>query len=72
MAESPKHPRNGRHQAAAHGHTDALNSRQAAARRDVGELAPMRMLALLSLAIVVASIHPALELVAYLGETGPV
>jgi hypothetical protein len=30
------------------------------------------MLLLFTLAVVVASIHPALELVAYLGESGPV
>jgi hypothetical protein len=30
----------------------------------------MRMLLLFTLAIVVASIHPALELVSYLGESG--
>jgi hypothetical protein len=65
MEKSPQHPTSQRRRqaATAHRHTNAPHAHQAA---------PVRMLLLLSLAIVVASIHPALELVAYLGETGPV
>jgi hypothetical protein len=65
MEKSLQHPTSERRRqaATAHGQASAPHAPQAA---------PVRMLLLLSLAIVVASIHPALELVAYLGETGPV
>jgi hypothetical protein len=66
MADSLRRPAGKRQgNAAAHRHAGG------AARRDDSGQAPVKILLLVAAAIAVASIHPALELVAFLGEAAP-